>query len=37
MGACPDGKGFTATFEEFKVTSLADQRRLEWAKKQAGK
>ena len=37
MGACPDGKGFTATFEEFKVTPLADQRRLEWAKKQAGK
>lgn len=32
MGACPDGKGFTATFEEFKVTPLADQRRLEWAK-----
>ena len=25
MGACPDGKGFTATFEEFKVTPLADQ------------
>ena len=22
-------KGFTATFEEFKVTPLADQRRLE--------
>ena len=37
MGACPDGKGFTATFEEFKVTPLADQRRLEWAKKQADK
>jgi hypothetical protein len=37
MGACPDGKGFTAIFEEFKVTPLADQRRLEWAKKQASK
>ena len=37
MGACPDGKGFTATFEEFKVTPLADQRRLEWAKKQMNK
>lgn len=35
--AIEDGKGFTATFEEFKVTPLADQRRLEWAKKQAGK
>ena len=37
MGACPDGKGFTATFEEFKVTPLADQRRLEWAKRQMDK
>ena len=37
MGACPDGKGFTATFEEFKVTPLADQRRLEWAKRQINK
>ena len=37
MGACPDGKGFTATFEEFKVTPLADQRRLEWAKRQQSK
>ena len=37
MGACPDGKGFTATFEEFKVTPLADQRRLEWAKRQMNK
>ena len=37
MEACPDGKGFTATFEEFKVTPLADQRRLEWAKRQMNK
>ena len=37
MGACPDGKGFTAIFEEFKVTPLADQRRLDWAKKQQNK
>ncbi len=34
MGACPDGEGFTAIFEDFKVTPLPDQRRLEWAEKQ---
>ena len=32
MAACPDGKGFTATFEHFKVKHLPDQRRMEWLK-----
>lgn len=30
MAACPDGKGFTAVFEGFKVKHLPDQRRLKW-------
>ncbi|WP_412466613.1 DUF1349 domain-containing protein [Pedobacter sp. KLB.chiD] len=34
VAACPDGKGFNATFENFKVTATPDQRRLDWAKKQ---
>lgn len=33
MGACPDGDGFEATFEEFKIKHLPDRRRLEWLKK----
>ncbi len=33
MAACPDGNGFEARFEEFKITHLPDQRRLEWLKK----
>lgn len=33
MAACPDGKGFKATFEHFKVKHLPDQRRLEWLRK----
>ena len=33
MGASPDGKGFNAKFEHFKVTHLPDLRRLEWLKK----
>ena len=33
MAACPDGKGFEARFEEFKITHLPDLRRLEWLKK----
>ena len=33
MAACPDGKGFEARFEGFKITHLPDQRRLEWLKK----
>lgn len=32
MAASPDGEGFEATFENFKVTHLPDQRRLEWLK-----
>lgn len=34
MGASPDGDGFEAIFENFKVTQLPDLRRLEWAKNQ---
>lgn len=34
MGACPDGTGFKATFEDFQVKQLPDARRLEWADKQ---
>ncbi len=33
MAASPDGNGFIATFEEFKIKHLPDQRRLEWLKK----
>lgn len=33
MAASPDGSGFEATFENFKVTHLPDQRRKEWLKK----
>ena len=33
MAACPDGKGFEACFEGFKITHLPDLRRLEWLKK----
>ena len=33
MAACPDGNGFKATFEHFKITHLPDQRRLEWLEK----
>ena len=33
MAACPDGNGFEARFEEFKITHLPDLRRLEWLKK----
>lgn len=32
MAASPDGKGFEAKFEHFKVKHLPDQRRLEWLK-----
>lgn len=35
MAASPDGKGFEARFENFKVKHLPDQRRLEWLKKNA--
>lgn len=33
MAACPDGDGFKATFEEFSIKHLPDQRRLEWLEK----
>ena len=29
----PDGNGFKATFEHFKIKHLPDQRRLEWLEK----
>lgn len=32
MAACPDGNGFKATFSEFSIKHLPDQRRLEWLK-----
>ena len=32
MAASPDGKGFNAVFEDFKITHLPDRRRLEWLK-----
>ncbi|MGL5319043.1 MAG: DUF1349 domain-containing protein [Bacteroidales bacterium] len=31
MGASPDGDGFEAIFEDFKVTNLPDMRRMKWA------
>lgn len=34
MGACPDGSGFKAIFEDFQVKQLPDIRRQEWAAKQ---
>jgi len=33
MAASPDGDGFEAIFEDFKIIPLADQRRLEWLEK----
>ena len=33
MGACPDGNGFNARFENFSIKHLPDQRRMEWLKK----
>lgn len=33
MAASPDGNGFNAKFENFSVSHLPDQRRLEWLKK----
>lgn len=32
MGACPDGGGFNAKFENFSVKHLPDQRRHQWLK-----
>lgn len=34
MGACPDGVGFKALFEEFSVKRLPDLRRQQWAERQ---
>lgn len=33
MAASPDGDGFSAVFEDFKVKHLPDKKRLEWLKK----
>lgn len=33
MAACPDGEGFEARFEQFRVKHLPDRRRLEWLEK----
>lgn len=30
MAASPDGQGFKATFEDFKIKHIPDQRRLKW-------
>lgn len=35
MAACPDGKGFNAKFEYFKVKHLPDQRRQKWLQQNA--
>lgn len=35
MAACPDGKGFRATFDHFQVKHLPDLRRLEWLRNNA--
>ena len=35
IAACPDGNGFKATFEEFSIKHLPDQRRLEWLERNA--
>ncbi len=32
MATCPDGKGFKATFSDFKIKHLPDQPRIEWLK-----
>lgn len=33
IAACPDGEGFKATFEHFKIRHLPDSRRVEWLKR----
>ena len=37
MGACPDGDGFVARFEDFSIRHLPDQRRQEWLAKDQAK
>lgn len=36
MGACPDGNGFNAKFEDFSIKHLPDLRRLQWLEKNGG-
>ena len=33
MAASPDGEGFKASFDNFKIKHLPDQRRMEWLEK----
>ena len=33
MAASPDGEGFKASFDNFRIKHLPDQRRMEWLKK----
>lgn len=33
MGACPDGNGFNAKFENFSIKHLPDLRRVQWLEK----
>lgn len=35
MAACPDGQGFRATFTDFQVRHLPDQRRQQWLRTHA--
>lgn len=35
MGASPDGQGFWAHFDHFRVKQLPDSRRMEWLQRQA--
>lgn len=36
MGACPDGDGFEAKFENFLIKHLPDMRRVEWLEQNSG-
>ena len=36
MGACPDGDGFEAKFENFSIKHLPDMRRVEWLEQNSG-
>lgn len=36
MGACPDGDGFEARFENFSIKHLPDMRRVEWLEQNSG-
>lgn len=37
MGACPDGNGFKAKFDNFSIKHLPDMRRLQWLKNNSAK